>query len=499
MIFTAIQALTVAVAFSTTGDDRSRGPLCDPLTDGAFVVDWPITYVESIGNGYPKRLDAAPTISRTPQPREVWESLVTLPESPEISFFAREWAGPLQTPGDVGLVTLEDPVLVVTWSSNASYIDPNSTPPIGLLQTYAPKFENGTWILAEYRANPDDQLLNQWLTIHQPNADSETGFSQGTLLDFLVRSLDVERECLNPSINPPSPSSADPCDASIFMGVAGVGMPYAFANLGADVFDDVAPAPWWRQQLFVFVVERDALIRPSYNPNPKRTTPGLPTGNGVPIFDPAAPGGASYRFPRSDDDIWRSYLEATDGERPFVGYANGEIYRGSYGFREWLYKWQSNSWGDPAGSSDLGDWAQNFAFPFSSIGLTLNWPGFDPGHGSIATAPFGALSEFIHKGEQSMYLVAIREGYQYMSPPNEFLGEVSWCDTCPADLNRDGTVDAIDLSMLLVAWGTTSTCYTIDKSLPRVGVPDLARLLAAWGPCGWPLPKMRPDDCFAAP
>ena len=497
MLPTVTQTLMVTIAFATATGDGGSGPVaCENLPAGAFRFDWSETYVTSISNGYPTGLDAAPTVSKTQQPPGVWRSLVTLPESPAISFYAKRWTGPFNAPGDVELVTLDDPVLVLTWSTNASYIDPSSDPPIGLLQTYAPTYENGTWVFSEYRANPDDGLLNQWLTIHQPNPASKTGFSRGTLKDFLVRSLGIEPECLNPSINPSVDPAADPCNASIFAGVTGVGMPYAFANLGPDIYNDTVGAPWWRQQIFVFVVERDALIRPSYNPNPRPDRPWLRTDDGEPIFDRDALGGPSYRFPRSNDEIWDSYIEATDGERPFVGYADGQVYRGSWGFREWLYKWQSASWGTPPGSYDDGDWTEG-AFPFSSVGLTLNWPDFDPNEGSIASAPWGALSEFIHKGEQSMYLVAIREGYQYLGQPAA--GEVSWCDTCPSDLNRDGRVDAIDLSLLLAAWGTTTTCYTIDKSKPRVDVRDLSKLLGAWGPCGWPLPKLRPTDCDATP
>ncbi|MCP4834316.1 MAG: hypothetical protein GY895_06065 [Phycisphaera sp.] len=496
MPITSSLTLACMILFSPSGGDDGNPPDCNPLPIGVFDPDWPTRYVNSIGNGYPSGLDAAPTIRRTHQPDDVWESLVTLPESDSISFYAKKWAGPLNPPGETELVTLEDPVFVVTFSTDASVIDPTTNPPFGLLQVYAPRVENGTWVLSEYRGNPDDQLLNQWLTVHQPNPDSTTGFSQGTLLDFVPRSLSIERECFNPSINQPgSGAGSDPCDAAIFTGVTGVGVPYAFGNLGTDVFDASYAAPWWRQQLFIFVVERDAILRPSYNPNPNRTTRAMPTANGKPIFDDQGPEGSGYRFPRFGDEIWESYLDATEGDKPFVGYSNGQVYRGSFGFREWLYRWQENSWGNPPGSNDLFDWAEDYAFPYSSIGLTLDWEEFDPNEGSIARAPFGALSEFIHKGEQPMYMVGIRAAHQYIGTPNEFLHEVSWCDTCPGDFNRDGVVDGIDLSLLLANWGSRSTCYTIDKTLPEVGVPDLARLLLAWGPCGWPLPKMRPADC----
>jgi len=53
-------------------------------------------------------------------------------------------------------------------------------------------------------------------------------------------------------------------------------------------------------------------------------------------------------------------------------------------------------------------------------------------------------------------------------------------DQCPADLNHDGVVDAVDLTMLLTAWGTP------DADLDGDGITDatdLVILLAAWGDC----------------
>lgn len=53
------------------------------------------------------------------------------------------------------------------------------------------------------------------------------------------------------------------------------------------------------------------------------------------------------------------------------------------------------------------------------------------------------------------------------------------CD-CP-DLNGSGTVDAVDLSLLLGAWGTADPCANLDGS-GTVGAADLSILLGAWGP-----------------
>ena len=108
-------SLTIGVTASGSGTDHAKRPICGPLPEGVYDVDWSDTYVESVSDGYPNRLDAAPTVSKTAQHPAVWSSLVTLPESPGISFYARKWTGPLQPPGDVELVTLENPVLAVTW------------------------------------------------------------------------------------------------------------------------------------------------------------------------------------------------------------------------------------------------------------------------------------------------------------------------------------------------------------------------------------------------
>ncbi len=57
---------------------------------------------------------------------------------------------------------------------------------------------------------------------------------------------------------------------------------------------------------------------------------------------------------------------------------------------------------------------------------------------------------------------------------------------CPADRNGDGTVDAVDLGILLGGWGTPGPVGTggdVDRDGDTDGA-DLAILLGAWGPCG---------------
>lgn len=53
---------------------------------------------------------------------------------------------------------------------------------------------------------------------------------------------------------------------------------------------------------------------------------------------------------------------------------------------------------------------------------------------------------------------------------------------CPGDVNRDGSVNAQDLSALLAAWGGSAPAADINGD-GSVGPQDLATLLASWGVC----------------
>jgi hypothetical protein len=54
---------------------------------------------------------------------------------------------------------------------------------------------------------------------------------------------------------------------------------------------------------------------------------------------------------------------------------------------------------------------------------------------------------------------------------------------CPGDVDRSGTVDAADLTLLLAAWGSSSTpSYLADINVDdAINASDLTLLLAAWG------------------
>lgn len=58
-------------------------------------------------------------------------------------------------------------------------------------------------------------------------------------------------------------------------------------------------------------------------------------------------------------------------------------------------------------------------------------------------------------------------------------------DGCGADIDRNGSVDAIDLARILADWGPClGKCQSDINGDGMVDAPDLAALLAAWGPCG---------------
>ena len=55
---------------------------------------------------------------------------------------------------------------------------------------------------------------------------------------------------------------------------------------------------------------------------------------------------------------------------------------------------------------------------------------------------------------------------------------------CPADLDGDGTVDAADLAILLLAWGRVSPGTPADLNFDGVvSSADLGWLIGAWGVC----------------
>ena len=61
---------------------------------------------------------------------------------------------------------------------------------------------------------------------------------------------------------------------------------------------------------------------------------------------------------------------------------------------------------------------------------------------------------------------------------------VQWTkNTCPADLDANGSVGASDLLALLASWGPCKGCPADFDGDGSVGASDLLALLANWGPC----------------
>jgi hypothetical protein len=58
------------------------------------------------------------------------------------------------------------------------------------------------------------------------------------------------------------------------------------------------------------------------------------------------------------------------------------------------------------------------------------------------------------------------------------------CEQCPGDLFLDGVVDAMDLAIVLGAWGACDVgpCPDQDGNC-LIDAVDLAIVLGAWGPC----------------
>ena len=316
-------------------------------------------------------------------------------------------------------IVLEDPVIMVSWDFNAG----NATNPALDWESYRPIRED---LLRQYTVNGTDGETLMWFSPH------------GQMNEFMRDQLDLDRECFNPL------TAADPeaaCDRAILNGLAFVGVPYANGPLGAEYPDpnDSGDCPmvegsyfplstnpklaWWRERALVFVAERSAFIRPSFNPT---TGDGPGTAGGRPGWDPSI---SQYRFPgpnegpRWDGPSYEAFLEETMN---FVGFqnVNGNVrrYEGPEGFKNWLADWKTfNAWGNADGDFTGGNEADKFicpyySWPFSGLGISAYWPA-TPSAGPVDyMSSYSAASEFISVGEQHLYLVAIREPTYLGSP-----------------------------------------------------------------------------------
>ena len=486
------------------GDDRP----CPNPQPTVTTKDWTNTWYDSVyradASGRVSR-GGAPGLMHTPPdglpfqrvlrtlPLSEWD----LPDEPiRFSALARDDSGVPY----VKQVQLDDPVLMVTWNSHAgnrgASIEWENYRPIG------PDF------LQEYVTNGDDEG-NIWVTAH------------GQAKSFLNGELMLRDECL---YELPGSGSAAGCERAVLNGVASVGVPYSWSPLSQTIneyhYEDPCPlvprsyfeyrvtgSAWWQQRLLVFIADRSSFFRPSFNPT---TGTGTEDNAGVPRWDPKQ---VRYRIPRPGDAAdgngpsWNAYLEQMEN---FVGWSamDGRELRGPDGFEDWLLDYRKKSWGEPSGdfvgpNADKQYPCLYAPVPFTSVGITGYWPAV-PDSGPIDfMGPFSALSEFVSVGEQPMYLVAIREADEYLGSadltglpapaPDE---PQSWCDLCPGDYDRNGIIGGEDLAILLTNWGSTNTCFTLDRSDPIINGNDLALLLSNWQyQCEWPLSDWRPPDC----
>ena len=410
---------------------------------------------------YAQSIDSSEAVHLNQQTREFFDQLRVVPDHESITF--EGWA---ENGIERETVTLDNPVLVATWTFTQS----PASGPNGVA------WENFK-TLQRYNCNGNDNVGgNIWFTLH------------GNAVNLIRDRYPDGTICLDPA-------KSSGCQNAIYYGVPTVGVPYGFN----DPDGDDPSGPWWRQFIMLAVVERDSLIRPSYNPTVIPNTTRNGTRDGVPIWDPEPgpsptnpEGRPSYRLAREGvdpDDVFMAQYEAASD---FVGYVTWQgkpqEYRGWEGLALWLDAWGLNSW-DGADTSG----SPYSKFPYTKVGLTWGWQNLADGE------PLGtACSEFILKGEKPIYVIGTWEGAQYLTAnQSDEDGMIPWCETCGGDLNMDGVVDGLDIGVMLVHWGSENPCYNISKTNRTVGADDLGLLFANWGPCErWPevLNSLKPAD-----
>ena len=494
--------------------------------------NWFFTYNAStfqMENGCPI---GAPRAELTHQHHAVWDKLVSFGTAPTMPILALPWQESKKA--WPSLAHIENPVLVVTidtsdWSDYLPFRCGSNSHPCD-------PANYGKWVF--HGINVEDMaiiptpLATPWFGAHMVESISENGtvtYHQGTALGYLDQILNVNREELNPTHGDPG--------AAVYaasLATPGVGMPWTF-NQASSTDGHSHPDPWlgggaawWQQRYLVLIADRDAFVRPSFNPSMRAHVPGgLHTDNGKPWWDDeflaeCSSDYGSYNYPPENHALYQAFLEATENFWAVLDFnLQGDpihIYQGTDGFLDYMAHWKQESWETPSWAPQDGSWdwtqsTQAVGFPFSGLGLTLNWTQFWPeaieSEGDLNN-PFGATSEFIHATtDKPIYLVAILDPYQYLGESLAY--QVPWCDTCIGDFNRDGVVDVLDLLLLLNNWGTDPYYdgadfplqYNIDKwndnintdYAPAIDIFDLLELLNVWGPCEeWPL-DWRPGDC----
>ena len=110
----------------------------------------------------------------------------------------------------------------------------------------------------------------------------------------------------------------------------------------------------------------------------------------------------------------------------------------------------------------------------------IDIPALAP-YASIAVGPI-TLTSTMPSGDQNSFFVSLHSQTLKECCTEEFLFTMPDCglNSTFGDLNGDGVVDGMDLSILLAAWGTSGPGDLDGDGI--VSGSDLAILLAAWGP-----------------
>lgn len=147
----------------------------------------------------------------------------------------------------------------------------------------------------------------------------------------------------------------------------------------------------------------------------------------------------------------------------------------------WVHRfWPGTPWAAPG-----GDYVSAASASQSVSGVAWYTWGSTPGMVAdvqawlaAPTANFG----WMLRGEESVTQTSKRFDSRQSSNPSskpQLIVIYTPPASNPADLNGDGAVNALDLTVLLSAWGSSSATADIDGSGTVDGL-DLSRLLAAW-------------------
>ena len=417
---------------------------------------------------YAASIDEARQWHRLRPSMQHFELLRTMADTPELSF--QSWVPDYEGRGGGHYqdIVLDNPVLFVMWKSEDTgdithpWVDARQ---LQQFISYDAALAGGSPVTS---GNP--LADTQWAVKHRNTQQ-------------LMNASGLDRGCFNLNINP------NACDEALFWGLPSVGMPYEFLIDQSDLsnpYPDL-PVAWWKSYMVIAVADRSAFVRPSYNPTviPAQEEPLARSGR--PLWDAKL---QRYRRARPWEPEWEVQQQALEN---FSAWNVDGTY--TENFAEWLSGWRESSWQISSPVPEDQRPAQT-QFPYTCMGLTINWLASAEGPLPKQLRSL-SLSEFIIKGKSPIYIIGTRSGAQYYAQPMDW--QVSWCDSCPGDLDMNGKIGVGDVFMLLERWGQTCTCLNNlnDNNVDaRVSFDELLWMLQNWGDCeGWPDELPRPLDC----